>query len=186
MAHSTVGEAEFLEKTTALFLEQGFSGTSLSQIAAATGLEKASLYYRYPGGKDEIAMAVATGVGTWLTEFVIEPLTVEGNPEKQVREVAKQLRSLYGDGTKWCALEALSLKGGSEALAAGLKGALTAWLGAFAGVARRSGMSAAVAKQRAETAIGQIEGSLVLSRVLGDPKPFQRAIDALPSLLSKA
>ena len=185
MAHSTVGEAEFLEKTTALFLEQGFAGTSLSQIAAATGLEKASLYYRYPGGKDEIAMAVAGGVGAWLTEFVVRPLAEDGMPEKQVREVAKQLRSLYGDGTKWCALEALSLKGGSQDLAAALKGALTAWLGAFAGVARRSGMTAAVARRRAETSIGQIEGSLVMARVLGDAKPFQRAIDALPGLLTK-
>jgi len=186
MAHSTVGEAEFLEKTTALFLEQGFAGTSLSQIAAATGLEKASLYYRYPGGKDEIAMAVAGGVGAWLMERVVQPLAEDGIPEKQVREVAKQLRSLYGDGTKWCALEALSLKGGSEELAAGLKAALMAWIGAFAGVGRRSGMTTAVARQRAEAAIAQIEGSLVLARVLGDPKPFQRAIDALPGLLTKA
>ena len=135
--------------------------------------------------KENGAMAVAGGVGAWLTEFVVRPLAEDGIPEKQVREVAKQLRSLYGDGTKWCALEALSLKGGSEELATALKGALTAWLGAFAGVARRCGMTAAVARHRAETSIGQIEGSLVMARVLGDAKPFQRAIDALPGLLTK-
>ncbi len=186
MAHSTVSEEELLEKTAALFLEQGFAGTSLSQIAAATGLEKASLYYRYPGGKDEIALAVARRVGAWLTDFVVQPLAKDGVPEKQVREVAKHVRGLFGDGTKWCALESLSLKGGSVELAAVLKGALADWLGAFAGVARRSGMSPGVARQRAESAIVQIEGSLVLARVLGDPKPFQRVMDGLVVLLTKA
>jgi AcrR family transcriptional regulator len=185
MAHSTVGEDELLEKTAELFLEQGFAGTSLSQIAAATGLEKASLYYRYPGGKDEIAMAVAGRVRAWLADFVVLPLAAQGVPERQVREAAKQLRSLYRDGTKWCALEVLSLKGGSAELAAGLKAALTAWIDAFAGVARRSGMSASVARQRAETAIVQIEGALVLARVLGDRRPFQRVLEALPGLLTK-
>lgn len=186
MAHSTVGEDEFLQKTTALFLGQGFAGTSLSQIAAATGLEKASLYYRYPGGKDEIAMAVASRISQWLTEFVVLPLTMDGVPERQVREVAKQLRALYGDGTTWCGLEVLSLQGGSEAMSAGLKTALTAWINAFTAVARRSGMPTATARQRAEQAIAQIEGSLILSRVLADPKPFQRTMDALPGLLTKA
>ena len=86
----------------------------------------------------------------------------------------------------WCGLEVLSLKGGSEALSVGLKGALTAWISSFAGVARRSGMTTVMARQRAEVAIAQIEGSLVLARVLGDPKPFQRTMDALPGLLTAA
>jgi Bacterial regulatory proteins, tetR family len=37
----------------------GFEGVSVKHLADATGLEKASLYYRCPGGKDEIVMAVA-------------------------------------------------------------------------------------------------------------------------------
>ncbi len=183
MAHSTVGEEEFLEKTTELFLEYGFAGTSLSQIALATGLEKASLYYRYPGGKEEIARAVAGRIGQWLEEFVVRPLETNGDPGAQVREAGRQLRKLYGDGTKWCGLEMLSLKGASPAMAEGLRAALTGWIGAFAAVSRRSGVSAAAARQRAELAVAQIEGSLVLARVLGTPKPFQRAIDGLAGVL---
>jgi AcrR family transcriptional regulator len=186
MARSTVGEDEFLDKTMELFLEQGFAGTSVSQIAAATGLEKASLYYRYPGGKDEIALAVAARIGAWLAEHVVGPLAGDGQPEQLAREAARQLRGLYRDGTRWCGLEVLSLKGGGKELAEGLKGALTSWIGAFTGIARRSGMPAPMARQRAETVIAQIEGGLVLARVLGDARPFKRALDAMPALLTRA
>ncbi|WP_245536413.1 TetR/AcrR family transcriptional regulator [Terriglobus saanensis] len=45
-----------------LFRTYGFEGVSLKRLAEATGFEKASLYYRYPGDKDEIAMAIAKDV----------------------------------------------------------------------------------------------------------------------------
>jgi AcrR family transcriptional regulator len=183
MAHTTVAEEELLEKTTALFLEYGFAGTSLSQIAAATGLEKASLYYRYPGGKDEIALAVAGRIAQWLETHLVQPLEAEGDPAQQVREAARQLRKLYGDGTKWCGLEMLSLKGASDAMVEGLRAALTRWIAAFAMVARRAGATPAASRQRAELAVAQIEGSLVLSRVLGSPKPFQRVLEGLVGAL---
>jgi AcrR family transcriptional regulator len=183
MAYSTVGEDQFLEKTTELFLQYGFAGTSLSQIAAATGLEKASLYYRYPGGKDEIALAVAGRIASWLDANVVKPLKTEGDPVAQVKEAVRQLRKLYGDGTKWCGLEMLSLQGASEAMVAGLRTALTDWIGAFAVAAAKAGASPAEARRRAELAVGQIEGSLVLARVLGSPKPFQRVLEGLLAVL---
>ena len=59
MAYRTLSDEDFLAKALDLFRDYGFEGVSLKQLADATGLEKASLYYRYPGGKDEIVMAVA-------------------------------------------------------------------------------------------------------------------------------
>jgi AcrR family transcriptional regulator len=184
MAYSTVTEDDLLERTTALFLEHGFAGTSLSQIASATGLEKASLYYRYPGGKEEIALAVASRIGGWLEEFIVQPLDQEGDPDAQVREAARHLRRLYADGTKWCGLEMLSIQGAGEKMAAALKGALAAWVGAFAAVARRSGKTPAAARHRAELAVAQIEGALVLARVMQSPKVFQRVLEGLPAMLT--
>ena len=184
MARSTISDAELLDRSTVVFRTHGFEGTSLSRLSEATGLEKASLYHRFPGGKEEIALAVAGGVFAWFQEHVFEPLKRADSPPKKIRVVTEQLRAFYVDGTMPCALDALSLSGGGDELAAALKGALLAWLRAFSEVARESGLSAVEARRRAEQAVIQIEGSLILGRVLGDTKAFRRALEELPGLLT--
>jgi AcrR family transcriptional regulator len=46
-------ENEILERATALFAERGYAGTSLQDIASATGLTRQALYY-YVASKEEI------------------------------------------------------------------------------------------------------------------------------------
>src|SRR5215469_6319751 len=102
MAHRTISDEEFLAISLDLFRTYGFEGVSLKQLADATGLEKASLYYRYPGGKDEIVMAVAKEVVSWLQKNVFEPLAGAGSTRKRVAFVVERLREFYSDGTKSC------------------------------------------------------------------------------------
>ena len=61
--------------------------------------------------------------------------------------------------------------------------ALQAWQKAFAEISQESGYGPGEARRRAEDAVMRIEGSLVLSRVLNDSKPFHRALDELGSTL---
>jgi TetR/AcrR family transcriptional repressor of lmrAB and yxaGH operons len=152
MALATITDAELLTKCTEVFRTYGFEGATMSRISAATGLEKGSLYHRFPGGKEEMA-------------------------------VAEQLRKFYAEGTKSCLLEMLSIPSGGPELAAGLKGVLQAWQRAFAEISQESGYGAAEAKRRADDAIMRIEGSIVMSRVLNDSKPFHRALDELSGTL---
>jgi AcrR family transcriptional regulator len=46
-------------ESTRLFLEQGFAATSMSQVAHASGLQKASLYHHFPS-KEALFVACAT------------------------------------------------------------------------------------------------------------------------------
>jgi TetR/AcrR family transcriptional repressor of lmrAB and yxaGH operons len=48
MAHRIVSDEVFLATVLDLFRTFGFEGVSLKRLADATGLEKASLYFRYP------------------------------------------------------------------------------------------------------------------------------------------
>jgi len=186
MAHRIVSDEVFLATAFHLFRTYGFEGVSLKQLADATGLEKASLYYRYPGGKDEIAMAIAGDVVSWFQANVFAPLAGSGPTRKRVSLVAERLREFYSGGSKGCLMDVLSIPGGSEELQLALKGAMQAWIGAFAQVAKESGLGAAAARSRAEEAIIGIEGSLILARVLGDTKGFERVLKLLPDLLTTA
>jgi AcrR family transcriptional regulator len=186
MANAKLNDAELADKAIETFRAYGYEGTSLNRLAEATGLEKASLYYRYPGGKDEIVLAAVKRVGQWFGENVLQPLAVTGSPEQRVRIVAKRLREFYGDGSKPCVLDTLSLRGGAPELQAALRVALKDWLSAFAAIAEKSGFAHDQAALRAEKAVIDIEGALVLSRVLEDNKVFLRALARLRKLLTEA
>jgi AcrR family transcriptional regulator len=186
MAHRIVSDGVFLATALDLFRTYGFEGVSVKRLADATGLEKASLYYRYPGGKDEIAMAIASDVVAWFQANVFVPLAGSGTPRKRVSFAAERLREFYSGGSKACLMDVLSIPGGSEELHLALKAAMQAWIGAFAQVAKESGLGAAAARSRSEEAIVRIEGSLVVARVLGDPSGFERVLKQLPDLLTAA
>jgi AcrR family transcriptional regulator len=186
MARPKLSDEELIQRIADVFRTEGYEGASLSRISKATGLEKASLYHRFPGGKDDMVAAVVTHLNQWFQEKVFLPLERPGEPAERVRFVAQRLREFYADGKKPCALDTLSLPGGSAALHEALRGSLTAWLQAFMGIAREAGATAGQARERAEQAITEIQGSLVLARVLGDCNPFHRVIGRLPQLLLEA
>jgi len=184
MAHSRLNDAELAGKALELFRQQGYEGTSLTDLAAASGLEKASLYYRFPGGKKDIALAAAAHVGLWFEANIFAPLHGPGSPSDRIKTVARKLRIFYADGAKPCVLDSLTLRGGPPELAAALSNAYKAWLESFASIARESGLNRRLAEERARQALIQIEGSLVLSRVTGNRKIFLDALSALPDLLT--
>jgi TetR/AcrR family transcriptional repressor of lmrAB and yxaGH operons len=183
MAFSRVGDEELLGAAAEVFRSHGFEGTTLRLLSNATGLEKASLYHRFPGGKEDIAIAVAERVNAWFLTNVFEPLKAGGTPAKRVRHVAQKLQEFYGDGMKSCTLDTLSLPGGGDALTTVLRDGLLGWIDAFTQIAKESGCTTAVAKTRAEQAILELEGSLVMSRVLGQNRLFLKWIERLPLLL---
>lgn len=70
--------SRLLAEATRLFVERGFDGTSMQQVADACGVTKAALYYHYAGKSDllrdivggyldQVAGAVATGRGAAST-----------------------------------------------------------------------------------------------------------------------
>ena len=56
-----MGKQEILSQSLQLFMEKGYDGASMSDIAAAVGIRKASLYAHY-SGKEEIFSAVFSDV----------------------------------------------------------------------------------------------------------------------------
>jgi AcrR family transcriptional regulator len=186
MAHKTISDEDLLEKALRLFRASGFEGVSVNDLATATGLEKASLYHRFPGGKEEIALAVLGRVSDWFEQNVFRLLRTQTSPRKRVHIVSDKLKEFYGDGTLSCVTDVLSLPNGSRHIAEKLRIAMQAWLKSFTEIAEESGMSAEEARSRAEEAVMKIQGSLVLSRVLGNAVPFQQVIKGLPDLLTKA
>jgi len=178
-----VSDRDLLERLTDVFRSAGFDGTSLAHLAEATGLQKSSLYHRFPGGKAQMAREVAERLGDEVVKNALAPLESDGPLQRRIEKVGRVLTAFYEAGAKSCLLDTMSLgvagSGAEDALAT----AASHWIDAFARVAAASGAKPAVARARAQDAIAAIEGALVLSRVTGDRRPFARAIDRLPAVL---
>ena len=181
-----VSDAELLDRLTEVFRRRGYDGATLSVIAAATGLQRSSLYHRFPGGKEQMAAEVARALVGHFSSQVLAPLGGHEPVEDQLATVAKALLEFYSGGGAGCLLDILTLGSPGPATTDALAEAACAWIGGFAAAARQAGVAPADARRRAEDAIAAIEGGLVLARVTGNRKPFRRAVQRLaPTLTGK-
>jgi AcrR family transcriptional regulator len=76
-------KAQIQEVALGLFIEQGFSATSLQQIADRIGVTKAALYYHFPS-KAELARSIFLPWKEDLDAFLDD---AEAHPERPPREV---------------------------------------------------------------------------------------------------
>ncbi len=177
---SKTTEPELLNRLTEVFRTHGYEGASLSKISEATGLQRASLYHRFPGGKAEMAEAVLTRAGEWLQAHALKPLTESGPPEQRLRQMTRKLDEFYAGGRQSCLLDALSFGVEEGGLREHQRAGMETWVDAIATMLRESGLPQRTARERAEDAMIRIEGSLVMARASGDPKPFRRTLRNLP------
>jgi AcrR family transcriptional regulator len=179
-AMTKITQSELLNRLTQVFRTHGYEGASLSKISKATGLQRASLYHRFPGGKAEMAEAVLNRAGDWLATHALGPLAESGPPAERLRVMAEKLSEFYGGGTQSCLLDALSFGVDEGAIQGHQKAAMEAWVGAIATMLRESGIPAQIAQERAEDTVIRVQGSLVMARAAGNPQPFRRTLESLP------
>lgn len=185
MAPNKVDEDQLMSRLADVFRVQGYEGASLSRIAEATGLQRASLYHRFPGGKEEMAEAVLARVDARFAEYILVSLTEEGAPAKRVKKMAQRLGEFFGSGSRSCLLDVLSLGDAKNRLQRHVTRSFSAWLESMTAVVREAGATPSVARRRAEDAMIQIQGALVFSRATGNMRPFERVLAGLPALLTE-
>lgn len=174
-----------LDRLADVFRLHGYAGASLSLLADASGLGRASLYHHFPGGKEEMAVAVAEHLASCFRERHLAPLSGPGTPAQRIAGMCKELDAFYERGAKPCIVNAFVMGETSDPLRERVRAAFVAWRDALASVVRDAGVGAAEAKRRAEGALVRIQGSLVCSRALDDPRPFREVLRALPAELTE-
>jgi AcrR family transcriptional regulator len=172
-----------IPKLRDVFRQYGYEGASLSKISQATGLGRASLYHYFPKGKEEMAIAVLDQIHADLEENLLKPLQGKGKPITRIQVMGKTLEQFYNGGQSSCLIDLLSIGDAQSLFQVPLQQTLRDWIDAIAKVLIEAGQDEKSAHVRAETAVIQIEGALVLSRCLGNTEPFQRTISNLPKTL---
>ncbi len=175
---------EAIDAITDVFREFGFDGASLSRLSEASGLGRSSLYHYFPNGKDDMAQAAVERVSERASELVIGPLRAPGDPAMRVKAAAGGIAKFYEGGRANCLVNLFAFGEAGEAAPGAAKDMAAGLEDAFCAVARDAGFSPKEARLKAEHAIVEIEGALVVSRAQGSVAPFQRALARLPGVLT--
>ena len=183
MRPAKVSDEELFQKLADVFRRKGYEGASYSDLMQASGLVKGSLYHRFPGGKADMVEAIQEDVDRHFANYVLRPAFEEGRPHDRAKRIARRLREFYDSGRRSCLLDTLTL-GEGVATRAHARRSMETWIDAFARLGRDGGLSPATARRRAQEAVAAIEGGLVVSRVLGDTRPFLRSLANLPKQLT--
>jgi len=87
---------QILARAAELFARQGFSATSMNQVAEACGVSKPLLYH-YVRDKDQLLVEVAEGHVARLNALVDEVLREPLAPEARVRRLIEAFLDVYAD-----------------------------------------------------------------------------------------
>jgi TetR/AcrR family transcriptional repressor of lmrAB and yxaGH operons len=161
----------------------GFSATSFKDVWEHTQTPRGSVYFHFPGGKEELGLEVVDRSHRTLVAMVRTAGAETRTPATMMRRLAKKLAdrleaSGYRDGCPLAAV-ALEMSSTSPALRAAADDAFAGWAEAIASELERKGVAPGRAVEQAEVAVATLEGALLVSKTRGERAPLDRAGEML-------
>ena len=171
--------------TSKLLQRQGFHGTGLTQILDEAGAPKGSMYFHFPGGKEQLAAEAVAASGRYIDRVLVSHAgpSAQQSLEAYLAALADFLRrSEFKDG---CPIATVTLEMAATSQVIGeaceatfdhLIARITEWIEA-------DGADAATARQRAMLVYCAIEGAIMLAKAHRSVEPIEQLSAQLPVLL---
>jgi TetR/AcrR family transcriptional regulator, lmrAB and yxaGH operons repressor len=178
-----------IETTASLVHRRGFYGTSLNEILTESGAPRGSLYYHFPGGKEELVLeATRQGVAS-VTRLLKEVLT--GSPDiadgvrafiEAAAQVLRDSRFVFGCPVAPIVLDTPE----SSALAEVCQEALEEWQQVLVEGLGSAGIERERAESLATMIVCGLEGGLILARARRDIAPLDAVAEEFASMVQSA
>jgi TetR/AcrR family transcriptional regulator, lmrAB and yxaGH operons repressor len=186
-AHAGSSSREaFIAATGRLLRRQGYAASGLNEIVALSGAPKGSLYFHFPGGKEQLAVAAMEHAGEQLRGAIA---AIAGSGEDLATVLASLVDALgaglqASDFRDGCPIATITLEacGDSDAVRQAAASAFASWLEPLQRRLRDAGLDADAAERRALLVLSSIEGALILARARRDLTPLIAVRDELVEL----
>jgi TetR/AcrR family transcriptional regulator, lmrAB and yxaGH operons repressor len=167
--------ARMLETTARLVQLRGYHGTSLNEILAESRAPRGSLYFHFPGGKDQLVLEATRLAVAEVTSALRETLAAAATPAEGVRtfvelggQVMEETGYAFGCPVAGIVLDSTPA---TEALAELCHEAFEEWLGLLRGSFEAAGLPPDRALALALMVESAIEGLLLITRAYRDVTP---------------
>lgn len=179
-----------LDATATLLQRRGYHGTSLNDILAASGAPRGSLYFHFPGGKDQLVLEASRAAVERVTRHRRDVLAAAASPAAAVNAFAEGIVQLLEetDYQLGCPIAPIVLDGTSEAadLAELCRATFVEWIGLL----RDSFAQAGIAEKRADALAlltqSSFEGALLIGRAYRDSAPVRTVAAELEAMVAAA
>ncbi len=179
---------KLVDATAALLRRQGYHATGLSDIVAESGAPRGSLYFYFPGGKDELARAaLLASTAEWRAR--IDAATAGARDLGEAIDATVALLADDLEASGWdngCPVAAVALESTSELVRHTVEEHFASWLDTVAGRLAALGVAPAPARQLATVAVSAFEGALLLARVTRSRAPLVAVGASLRAMIAAA
>ncbi|MER9601574.1 TetR/AcrR family transcriptional regulator [Mesorhizobium sp. M0243] len=188
MANDT--RTRILETTGLLLRQRGYHGTSLNDILSASGAPRGSLYFHFPGGKDQLVIEVTRASVADVTERLGEALAAEKDPAVAVHHIYQSVGRMLEDNqfSLGCPVAPVVLDSPTDVpeLAELCRSAFEQWIGLLRDAFVRAGVPERRAHALALLVESSLEGLMVIARATRDRAPIQAVADEVAALIEAA
>ena len=187
--HATLdSKGRILEATIVLMKQTGLSGAGINQILARSGAPKGSLYYHFPGGKEQITSEALMLYAERVAAAFDRVLSSKKKPADKVRALFRFAADRFEEASfeQSCAAGAVSLDLNAE-VAAIQSVAVAAFASWKAVIARHLQIVSPVRRAAlAGVVLSALEGAYVRGRAERSKRAFIEAGEWLAMLVSMA
>ncbi|WP_344869111.1 TetR/AcrR family transcriptional regulator [Amycolatopsis ultiminotia] len=176
MVHRTDTRRRMLDSAAELFRTQGYHATGLTQLVSAGKAPKGSLYFHFPGGKEQLAAEAVRLSGEQLGTQLAELAVSAPDPATAVDRIIEALAgSLTESGFSCgCPIATVALEAGdSEEIRTACDDSYSGWLAGLSAYFTAHGLPEDRATSLATVVLSAIEGALLLARTRRDRAPLQ-------------
>lgn len=186
MAKTSSAREDMLTTAVDLFAARGYEGVGIAELLAKSGSPRGSLYFHFPGGKEQIGAEVVARVGAevaarfrGLHDSGVDLATFI---ERVFKTTAKE--SKERNYTASCPMAAIATGFGNDnpKLAAAVRSAFSSWETEIRAAAEARGMSKDNAEIFASAMLAAMEGAFVTSKALESSDPHKNASRAIKAL----
>ncbi|MEZ4230901.1 MAG: TetR/AcrR family transcriptional regulator [Polyangiaceae bacterium] len=169
--------AQIVAAAAELLDTHGFHGTGINAVLERAGAPRGSLYFHFPGGKDEIATAAIAQTAEGIRAALAAAFEQSKRPEQAVRQVFQlfESRLVATDYACGCPISTVSLElsGTASPVADACAAAYEGWTREIAqALAPHLGKPA---HDRASLILSLVEGALLVARGTRSLKPLRVA-----------
>ncbi len=190
MAKVSSTREDMLATAVDLFAERGYDGIGIAELLAKSGSPRGSLYFHFPGGKEQIGTEVVARVGAEVAArfrgLHDSGVDLETFIDRVFKTTAKESKERNYTASCPMAAIATGFGNGNPKLAAAVRGAFASWEAEIRTAAKARGMTDANASVFASAMLAAMEGAFVTSKALESSDPHKnagRAIKALANAL---
>ncbi|MGR0161465.1 TetR/AcrR family transcriptional regulator [Paenarthrobacter nitroguajacolicus] len=182
-------KARLTESMLQLIQTSGYSGTGLNAVIDHAAAPKGSIYFHFPGGKEDLGVAAVELAAKEFETLIAEAAISAGSAAEAARVAIEALATIVS-GSNFrlgCPVSVVTLEMGaeSERLRRACAAAFEAWIAPTSALLEASGVDAKEARSLATVVVSTIEGAVIVSRAMQSTQPLLSAADVVAELINQ-